>query len=650
MVDRSALGEQAANAFKETEIAGLQKFADIFAIKELKDKIPDRETSVHISTVQGMVLRVLYAEEERDKPKVDQYDCIIVDECHRGYLLDREMSEDELSFRSFQDYVSKYRRVLDYFDAIKIGLTATPALHTSEIFGPPVFTYSYREAVLDNYLVDHEPPYLIKTELSKKGIHWNKNEEMDAFDPNTGEVKRYQTPDVLDFEVKEFNKKVITPQFNKVVCDYLAQEIDPSLEEKTLIFCVNDRHADLVVDLLKKVFQAQYGDIEDDAVTKITGASDKPLQLIRRYKNEKLPSVAVTVDLLTTGVDVLSICNLVFIRRVNSRILYEQMLGRATRKCDEIGKEVFRIYDAVGIYANMEKHTDMKPVVNNPQITFTQLENEIRNVESDSMKQLAKDQFLAKLQRKKRHLTENQKNRFEAKAGMSPENFIPFLASSPLQAVSDWFNQHPDLGKVLDQKIKPIKPIIPISNEPDHIAEIERGYGGGGAERPEDYLEGFRRFVLENTNQIASLKLVLQRPWELTRQQLKELQIHLEDFGFREQDLKTAYKASTNVEIAASIIGFIRQAALGDPLIPWEQRVDSAIHTLLATGEWTKPQINWLKRITAQMKREIIVDKTSMDSAQFREAGGFKRINKVFEGKLETILEDLNELIWQKSA
>jgi type I restriction enzyme R subunit len=78
--------------------------------------------------------------------------------------------------------------------------------------------------------------------------------------------------------------------------------------------------------------------VEDDAVIKITGAADKPLELIRRYKNERLPNVAVTVDLLTTGVDVPEICNLVFLRQVNSRILFDQMLGRATRLCDFDGE------------------------------------------------------------------------------------------------------------------------------------------------------------------------------------------------------------------------------------------------------------------------------------------------------------------------
>ncbi|MFN8001920.1 MAG: hypothetical protein U0X75_12985 [Acidobacteriota bacterium] len=100
------------------------------------------------------------------------------DECHRGYLLDRELLETELTFRDYDDYISKYRRVLEYFDAVKIGLTATPALHTTQIFGAPIVTYSYREAVIDGHLIDHEPPIQIQTELSQTGINWQQGEEV----------------------------------------------------------------------------------------------------------------------------------------------------------------------------------------------------------------------------------------------------------------------------------------------------------------------------------------------------------------------------------------------------------------------------------------------------------------------------------------
>ena len=377
LVDRSALGEQAANSFKDTRMENLNTFADVFGIKEIDEQKPDSETAVHIATIQGMVQRVLYPAEDTPPPAVDQYDCIIVDECHRGYLLDRELSETELTFRSFDDYVSKYRRVLDYFAAVKIGLTATPALHTTEIFGAPIYTYSYREAVIDGYLVDHEPPYPIKTKLSEKGIIWKKGENVEIYKSDTSEVELHKAPDEIKINVAQFNRKVITKPFNREVCKYLAKEIDPASPHKTLIFCANNDHADLVVTLLKIAFKRRYGTVDDDAVIKITGTADKPLQLIRRFKNESYPNVAVTVDLLTTGVDVPKISNLVFLRRVNSRILFDQMLGRATRPCDGIQKETFRVFDAVGIYEALQGMTAMKPVVVDPAISFTQLTLEL---------------------------------------------------------------------------------------------------------------------------------------------------------------------------------------------------------------------------------------------------------------------------------
>ena len=99
----------------------------------------------------------------------------------------------------------------------------------------------------------------------------------------------------------------------------------------------------MMVKLLAEEFSRKYDFITDDMVMKITGQADKPAARIKLYKNEKNPKIAVTVDLLTTGIDVPEICNLVFVRRVNSRILYEQMLGRATRLCPQLNKEVFRI-------------------------------------------------------------------------------------------------------------------------------------------------------------------------------------------------------------------------------------------------------------------------------------------------------------------
>ena len=180
VVDRKALGEQAGDKFKETRLEELKTFDQIYDIKEV-DKIEiESTTKVNIATVQGLMRAIMNPSEKRTTPSVGQYDCIIVDEAHRGYTLDRELGEDELPYRDQSDYLSKYRRVIDYFDAVKIGLTATPAPHTIDIFGHPVYTYTYREAVVDGWLIDHEPPHQLHTHLSKEGIKWEKGDTINS--------------------------------------------------------------------------------------------------------------------------------------------------------------------------------------------------------------------------------------------------------------------------------------------------------------------------------------------------------------------------------------------------------------------------------------------------------------------------------------
>lgn len=651
LVDRSALGEQAANSFKDTRMENLNTFADVFGIKEIDEQKPDSETAVHIATIQGMVQRVLYPSEGNPPPAIDQYDCIIVDECHRGYLLDRELSETELTFRSFDDYVSKYRRVLDYFAAVKIGLTATPALHTTEIFGAPVYTYSYREAVIDGFLVDHEPPFKIKTELSEQGIVWNSGEEIEVYNSDLSEIELHTTPDQITIEVENFNRKVITEPFNRVVCEYLAKEIDPASPAKTLIFCANDVHADLVVKLLKEAFKEQYGTVDDDAVIKITGTADKPLKLIRRYKNEIHPNVAVTVDLLTTGVDIPKISNLVFLRRVNSRILFDQMMGRATRLCPDIEKESFRIFDAVGIYDSLQGITAMRPVVVDPSISFTRLTQELCHAPTEEARALVRDQLIAKIQRKKRHLSETAKQDFETAAGMPPDEFIARLREMSLEAVATWFTENPGLGEILDRKNDgPSQPVY-ISHHPDQLREVKQGFGA--TDKPEDYIEAFKSYVNSSGNQIPALVTVVTRPQELTRQQLRELQYELDKAGFTESSLTAAWSKMTNQEMAASIIGYIRQAAIGDPLVPFEERVDHALKAMLASKTWNQPQRDWLKKLAAQTKANRLVDRAAFDEDHLifkREGGGFVRLNKLFDGHLEQVLNHFNDSVWQQQA
>ncbi|RRN77806.1 type I restriction-modification system endonuclease, partial [Pseudoxanthomonas sp. SGD-10] len=283
LVDRTLLAKQALDGFKDYKVDGLKSFHDIYHIDGLKTVLPDVDGRIHFATVQSMVKRLFYRDDKDTVISADAYDCIIVDEAHRGYLLDKEMSEEELSFKDQDDYVSKYRQVLDYFDAFGIGLTATPALHTTEIFGKPVFEYGLREAVLDGFLVDQEPPVRIKTKLSEEGIIWEKGEKPKVYDREGNQIiELNELEDELKIDVSGFNKKVITENFNRTVIRELVKHIDPDGDEKTMVFAATDEHADLVVKIFKEEFDTIGITVDDNAIRKITGQSDKPEELVKR--------------------------------------------------------------------------------------------------------------------------------------------------------------------------------------------------------------------------------------------------------------------------------------------------------------------------------------------------------------------------------
>ncbi|MDX7991771.1 type I restriction-modification system endonuclease [Xenorhabdus littoralis] len=668
LVDRTALGEQAIGEFKEMPLEQNQTLSQIYNIAELGDMAAEVETRVQVATVQSMVSRIFKSD---NPPPVDEFDCVIIDEAHRGYTLDQEMTEGEMATRDVAQYLSSYRRVLDYFDAVKVALTATPAKHTTEIFGKAVFTYTYREAVANDWLIDHEPPVRYATKLSQEGIHFDKGEKVHIVNLQTGAIEMDELDDDMDFEVDAFNRRVINDDFNRVICEELVKELDPFGDEKTLIFCANDTHADKVKHLLDKTFSNMYPNYNQAAVEKITGKSDKVNQLIACYKNERYPNIAITVDLLTTGIDVPKICNLVFMRRVKSRILFEQMLGRATRRCDEIGKSVFRIYDPVDIYAVLEDVNTMKPLVKNTNITAEQLVDELSDNEQLQralnhpgfkdgethahvlLSQLSQKliRILRQAESKARFKSEFRQKLDELSAlwGVEAATLPQYLRYLGPQQASVFLQQHRNLPLQLDELSNLLKskngPII--SEHKDELRERSQGYGD--YQRPDDYLDSFNQFIREQINQSAALTAVVNKPRDLTREELKKIRLELDQAGYSEAKLKTAVRNQTNQDIAASIIGHIRQAALGEPLIPFEQRVTRAMENIYRSHAWTPVQRTWLDRLARQLIYEVVIDKDFVNS-YFADSGGVKQLDKILSGKLDSVLDDLSSGIWSSKS
>ncbi|MCU7802474.1 MAG: hypothetical protein KZQ92_02355 [Candidatus Thiodiazotropha sp. (ex Lucinoma borealis)] len=159
-------------------------------------------------------------------------------------------------------------------------------------------------------------------------------------------------------------------------------------------------------------------------------------------------------------------------------------------------------------------------------------------------------------------------------------------------------------------------------------------------QKPADYIDSFSAFISNQQNQSTALGVVVNRPNDLTREQLKEVRLLLDQNGYSEAILRAAWRNQTNEEIVASIIGYIRQAALGEALIPFEQRVQSAMTKIYSLHSWTPVQRKWLNRLSKQLVHEVVLDKQFInDLPAFQ--GGVEQLNKVVGSQLDSVLDEL---------
>jgi type I restriction enzyme R subunit len=395
--------------------------------------------------------------------------------------------------------------------------------------------------------------------------------------------------------------------------------------------------------MLGEEFEKIGVDVHEKAIQKITGSVYDNAQLTRDFKNERYPNIVVTVDLLTTGIDVPSICNVVFMRRVRSRILYEQMLGRATRLCPTIGKESFKIFDAVRLYEALKDYTQIQ-TVGNPSYSFQQLVEETERISDEQRLYKQVEQIIAKLQRKSRNLTAEQKEHISYHTdGNTIEGLIQSLKNTTSSEIKNTVEQLSSLWNYLDTKVYK-KYSQFVSTHEDSVMEVTRGYGN--ADKPEDYIEGFKKFLQENSNTIAAINIICNKPQELDRKSLKELKLLLDEKGFNETSLNTAWKSTKNVDIAADIIAYIRTLSMGIDLITPQERVQKSIRKLKSKHQWTAVQLRWIDRFEKQLMAETILTKQDLDLRPFVDEGGFTRLNKIFNNELEELITELNSELY----
>ncbi|MDP2541336.1 restriction endonuclease subunit R [Tenacibaculum discolor] len=331
LVDRIALRDQALEAFKE-HLPNEPRWP------KQGEKSIAKDRRVYVSTYPTM-LNIVREEKKTLSPHF--FDLIVVDESHRSIY-------------------NTYKEVLDYFNTITIGLTATPTdvidHNTFKIFncedGLPSFAYTYEEAV------NNIPPYLcnfqvmkIKTKFQTEGI----SKRTVSLEDQKKLILEGKEIAEINFDGTELEKKVINKGTNTLIVKEFMEEsikdVNGVLPGKTIFFCVNIAHARRIEEIFNQLYPQYNGELAKVIVSEDSRVHGKG-GLLDQFKNKDFPRIAISVDMLDTGIDVRELVNLVFAKPVYSYTKFWQMIGRGTRLleptqmkswCTE--KDVFLILD-----------------------------------------------------------------------------------------------------------------------------------------------------------------------------------------------------------------------------------------------------------------------------------------------------------------
>ena len=379
LVDRNNLGRQTLREFQAyTAPDDGRKFTDLYNVQHLSSNIIDEASTVCITTIQRLYSMLkgepvyeadddeegsaFEQETEDTTPQkviynpnipIDTFDVIIVDECHRSIY-------------------GKWRHVLEYFDAFIVGLTATPYGQTRNFFDQNlVYEYRHERAIEDDVNVGYYV-YRIKTEITQSGSRIEAGHYIARRDRETRRLHWDELDADVEYTKNQLDRDVVAEdQIRTVIQTFkekLFTDLFPSREvvPKTLIFAKDDTHAEDIVRTVREVFGRG-----DDFCQKITYRSDRPEELIRRFRTQLNPRIAVSVDMISTGTDIKPLECLLFMRAVRSSGYFEQMIGRGVRTIniedlravtgDAEAKTHFIIVDAVGVCESIKTDSQALP-------------------------------------------------------------------------------------------------------------------------------------------------------------------------------------------------------------------------------------------------------------------------------------------------
>jgi type I restriction enzyme R subunit len=677
LVDRRALAAQAVRAFKSFEPEPALKFDQIYELYSQRFKAEDFDEDerfdpsvlprqylldpqpghafVYVCTIQRLAMLLFgrkaaesFGELEVDDDEADQldipihaFDLIVADECHRGY------TSQELS---------TWRDTLNHFDAIRIGLTATPAAHTTSYFKEIVFRYEYERAVREGFLVDYDV-VKVNSNVRLQGLFLAEGEQVKLVDPETGRDQLDLLEDERKFEANEVERKVTSPDSNRKIMEALRDHCARHEERygrfpKTLIFAAHDlphvSHADQLIETCRDVFGRG-----DAFVQKITGRVDRPLQRIREFRNRQQPGIVVSVDLMSTGVDIPDLEIIVFLRPVQSRILFEQMLGRGTRKGERYpDKSHFTVFDCFGgtLIERFKQATAITAEPPSaPSRTIAQIIDDIwQNRDRDyNVRCLVK-----RLQRIDKEMSGEARRLFASY--VTDGDLAGYAKQLPAALYRDFTATMQLLRDSSFQELLVNYPrqknsfLVAIGSQDTVTTEWLLRDGAGREIKPADYLATFAQFVKDNPAQIEAIRILLDRPREWGTQALTELRTKLAQTRerFTPELLQKAHEVHYRKALV-DIISMVKHAAREDqPLLTAAERVERAFAKVTLGKQFTPAQQAWLDRIRQHLVENLSIDREDFDDLPvFARLGGWFAADREFSGQLSLILSSVNEAI-----
>ena len=433
LVDRIALQNQALDAFKE-HLPNEPRWP------KQGEKEISKDRRIYVSTYQTMIGIV---RDENNPLSPHFFDLVVVDESHRSIY-------------------NTYGEILDYFNTITLGLTATPTdvidHNTFQLFevedGVPTYAYSYEEAV------NHIPPYLcnfqvmkIKTKFQEEGI----NKRTIALEDQKNLIFEGKEIEEINYEGTEIEKKVINRGTNAlIVREFMEESIKDSngvLPGKTIFFCTTKAHA----RRLEEIFDSLYPEYKGDLAKVIV--SDDPRVygkggLLDQFTNNDMPRVALSVDMLDTGIDIRELTNLVFAKPVYSYTKFWQMIGRGTRLLEQeklkpwcTQKDAFLILDCWDNFEYFKlnpRGKELKPQIPLPVRLFG----------------IRLDKIEKAIELNETEITKNETEKLQQQIATLPQNSIIILdAKHELQRLDDanfWNHLSPDKIEFLNTVVKPL--------------------------------------------------------------------------------------------------------------------------------------------------------------------------------------------------